>query len=145
MADSRFVPSQWETSLQSNTISHWLGANLESALMQHLPVWRWDTVCVVIKARNNINILPKPAGFRKEALGPSVIMTSPASWGLTYFNTLRSEQNGQHFRRWQFELHFVKNKIAIWFKFHFWFVPMPVRVWLATSQLWLRVNRKISF
>ena len=30
--DSRFAPSQWETSLQSNTVSHWLGANLESAL-----------------------------------------------------------------------------------------------------------------
>ena len=28
----RFVPSQWETSLQSNAVSHWLGANLESAL-----------------------------------------------------------------------------------------------------------------
>ena len=26
------APSQWETSLQSNTVSHWLGANLESAL-----------------------------------------------------------------------------------------------------------------
>ena len=31
-ADSRFVPSQWETPLQSNAVSHWLGANLESAL-----------------------------------------------------------------------------------------------------------------
>ena len=31
-ADSRFAPSQWETSLQSNAISHWLGTNLESAL-----------------------------------------------------------------------------------------------------------------
>ena len=31
-ADSRFVPSQWEKSLQSNTVSHCLGANLESAL-----------------------------------------------------------------------------------------------------------------
>ena len=30
--DSRFTPSQWETSLQSNAVSHWLGANLESAL-----------------------------------------------------------------------------------------------------------------
>ena len=30
--DSRPAPSQWETSLQSNTVSHWLGANLESAL-----------------------------------------------------------------------------------------------------------------
>ena len=26
------MPSQWETSLQSNTVSHWLAANLESAL-----------------------------------------------------------------------------------------------------------------
>ena len=32
VADSRLVPSQWETSLQSNAVSHWLGANLESAL-----------------------------------------------------------------------------------------------------------------
>ena len=31
-ADSRLAPSQWETSLQSNAISHWLGANLESAM-----------------------------------------------------------------------------------------------------------------
>ena len=31
-ADSRFAPSQWEMSLQNNSISHWLGANLESAL-----------------------------------------------------------------------------------------------------------------
>ena len=31
-ADSGLAPSQWETSLQSNGVSHWLGANLESAL-----------------------------------------------------------------------------------------------------------------
>ena len=33
-ADSWFAPSQWETSLQSNTVSHWLGKNLESALFR---------------------------------------------------------------------------------------------------------------
>ena len=31
-ADSRFAPSQWETSLQSNAVSHWLDTKLESAL-----------------------------------------------------------------------------------------------------------------
>ena len=31
-ADSRFVPSQWETALLCNDVSHWLGANLELAL-----------------------------------------------------------------------------------------------------------------
>ena len=30
--DYRFPPSQLEMLLQSNTVSHWLGANLESAL-----------------------------------------------------------------------------------------------------------------
>ena len=28
-ADSRWAPNQWETSLQSNTVSHWIGTNLE--------------------------------------------------------------------------------------------------------------------
>ena len=32
-ADSRFAPSQWETALLCNDVSHWLGTNLESALL----------------------------------------------------------------------------------------------------------------
>ena len=35
-AESRFAPSQWETSLLCNKVSHWLGANLESALDLHV-------------------------------------------------------------------------------------------------------------
>ena len=31
-AETRIAPSQWEMSLQSNAISHWLGTNLESTL-----------------------------------------------------------------------------------------------------------------
>ena len=31
--DSRFAPSQWETVLLCNDVSHWLGTNLESALI----------------------------------------------------------------------------------------------------------------
>ena len=41
-ADSRLAPSQWETSLQSNGVSHWLVANLESALWPK-PVSFWST------------------------------------------------------------------------------------------------------
>ena len=33
-ADSRFVPSQWETTLLCNDVSHWLGASLESTLCE---------------------------------------------------------------------------------------------------------------
>ena len=39
-ANFKIAPSQWETSLQSNTISHWLGANLESSL-------HWFRICPV--------------------------------------------------------------------------------------------------
>ena len=37
--NSRLAPNQWETSLPSNDVSHWLGANLESALYQTWRVW----------------------------------------------------------------------------------------------------------
>ena len=33
-AESSFPPTQWEMSLQSNNVSHWLGTNLESAMMK---------------------------------------------------------------------------------------------------------------
>ena len=36
-ADSMIAPGQWETSLQSNAISHWMGASLESSLYNVLP------------------------------------------------------------------------------------------------------------
>ena len=46
-ADSRFAPSQWETALQSNAVSHWLGANLESALYMHSFVMLCFVVAIV--------------------------------------------------------------------------------------------------
>ena len=39
-ADSRLAASQWEMSLQSNAVSHWLGANLESAPSMEIIDWR---------------------------------------------------------------------------------------------------------
>ena len=43
MADSRFALSQWETSLQSNTVSHWLRANLESVSNSRFASSQWET------------------------------------------------------------------------------------------------------
>ena len=36
-ADSRIALNQWETPLQSNAVSHWLGTNQESALYYNSP------------------------------------------------------------------------------------------------------------
>ena len=38
--DSRFAPSQWETALLCNDVSHWLGASLKSALYIFLAIPR---------------------------------------------------------------------------------------------------------
>ena len=35
-------PSQWETALHCNDVSHWLGANLESALQYESDLQVWD-------------------------------------------------------------------------------------------------------
>ena len=48
--DSRLAPSQWETALQSNAVSHWLGVNLEAAMTLYLTCqeghgssqWMWE-------------------------------------------------------------------------------------------------------
>ena len=37
-ADSKFASSQWETALLGNDVSHWLGANLKSALQIYNPM-----------------------------------------------------------------------------------------------------------
>ena len=41
--DSRFEPSQWETALLCNDVSHWLGTSLESALNE--PGWPTEMFC----------------------------------------------------------------------------------------------------
>ena len=41
IAHSRFAPSQWESALLCNNISHWLGASLESALTL---IWIWHYI-----------------------------------------------------------------------------------------------------
>ena len=43
--DSRFAPRQWETALLCNDVSHWRGANLESAL--HYQIWCWLIIIII--------------------------------------------------------------------------------------------------
>ena len=77
MANSRFAPSQWETALLCNDISHWLGANLESALnyirsdlifsvlwmtvlRKYLP---WETCVIIIWVMDDYLCLTPIASF----------------------------------------------------------------------------------
>ena len=79
-ADSRLAPSQWEMSLQSNAISHWLGANLESALYTLLmtsSAW-WVHYQQLISAHWNSNSLNWYCWFslRQVQLSPKYHKTS---------------------------------------------------------------------
>ena len=49
-ADSRFAPSQWETALLCNDVSHWLGANLETALLLYVLTHLLQFMCSHSKA-----------------------------------------------------------------------------------------------
>ena len=61
-ADSMFAPSQWEKSLQSNAVSHWLCANWESALLcihsysPGLLYWHWYDCFISVKYRHTSKI-----------------------------------------------------------------------------------------
>ena len=54
-ADCRFVPSQWETALLCNDVSHWLGVSLESALL--MVVWQLPYIDGLVQERRNSSAL----------------------------------------------------------------------------------------
>ena len=56
-ADFRLAPSQWETSLQSNAVSHWLGANLDSALYIYIYLYIYMYISSYCKADGNISYM----------------------------------------------------------------------------------------
>ena len=61
-AHSRFAPSQWETALLCNDISHWLSESLESALRQP-PAWPLDTNKLQWKVQSSTNFHYKADKF----------------------------------------------------------------------------------
>ena len=72
-ADSRLAPSQWETSLHSNAVSHWLGAKLESALLisleQGIPFNNsliQDVIFILLKMLENVVSHEQPCLFRRQ-------------------------------------------------------------------------------
>ena len=72
-ADSRLATSQWETSLQSNSVSHWLGANLESSL--------YKTFHLLFQMRNRcfltlMSLTPMPSTCTKWAAQSTSLSTT---------------------------------------------------------------------
>ena len=96
--DSRFAPNQWEMALQSNAVSHWLGANLESVLLTYgVVINPTEGVCLSVKdccciSRMNLNI---------NSLLPGDVIPHWRSWSsvvqaMAYWLTAPSHYQNQH-------------------------------------------------
>ena len=58
-AESRFAPSQWETALLCNDVSHWLCTNLEAALFQYeCLAWKAHLKSADILTRADSGVVP---------------------------------------------------------------------------------------
>ena len=65
-ADSRFVPSQWETALLCNGVSHWRGANLESALLSQNQNFWLDIPFIITKHFKSIDSVHKGPKLQRD-------------------------------------------------------------------------------
>ena len=98
-ADSRFASSQWETSLQSNDVSHWLGANLFSPdKYQHNLRHAWtilnrrlaDAPVTTMGVLVLQNIPPKPILY--SYLAESCSSETPNSVAQSFWNFTQSRE-----------------------------------------------------
>ena len=95
-ADSRLAPSQWETSLPSNTVSHWLDANLESALYQpcadEVGIKGYHVVCVTVITRACFSCTARcrykySAKYSQSASHSFPVTPVKASYGLSFLSS----------------------------------------------------------
>ena len=91
--DYKLAPSQWETSLQSNAVSHWLGTTLESALII-VPTDCGMPLCDWYPTRSNVSESWKQ-------VSPAISQNQPnkyrklqprRTWSLVLFNLSRPSQ-----------------------------------------------------
>ena len=114
-ADFKFASSQWETSLQRNDVSHWLGVNLESVLIYGFP--------------NSL--------YRTQLL--------PCLPTISFINTLRPRRNEQHFADDIFKRIYFNENVWISIKISLKFVSKgPINNIPALVQImaWRRPGNK---
>ena len=94
-ADSRFAPSQRETALHCNNVSHWLGTNLESALCSIFP-----EICIVFKPYGGLVLSILSIPFRSHQwhwCSHKIALVQAKQYRGLWVNRLRkSTKNSQH-------------------------------------------------
>ena len=121
-ADSRSALSQWETSLQSNAVSHRLGANLESALC----IYECRNRTVLVQSLI-LTTLPESISLAKSNI--KIYVSSIKKWYLFWG---RFEQNKANLR----DL-IAATGLVILLKFdpnHRFFSPCDLEIWWMTLE-----------
>ena len=86
-ADSRFAPSQWETALLCNNVSHFLGASLESALCMNASLFSSAQDLQYIKGDSHHMWIFNHLPLDKMATIMQTIFSDAFSWmKFLYFN-----------------------------------------------------------
>ena len=76
-----FAPSQWEILLQNNAVSHWLGANLESALLHYIYPHFYTFFRCIFRYWNQRNTRTGSIIFRSKTRFYVGWQVSTATWG----------------------------------------------------------------
>ena len=78
-ADSSFAPSQWETALLCNDVSHWLDASLQSA--------------VTVEKQSNVGLVVSMRCYHHEKKNPAITKkpTIADPWSLSNIDCLNTE------------------------------------------------------
>ena len=126
--DSRLAPSQWETSLQSNTVSHWLGANLESAM------GRCDgmksNIHFRIRLRLNTQCQVQIGHKRNHCLLRTMETESCDNFNFVFtFSARDCPYNKLHGNQWR------QNLLALW-RLLFWCGTRLIKSWPRYSMQW---------
>ena len=125
---SRFVPSQWETSLQSNGVSHWQGANLRiSPVYIYIYIYLCKDLTVAVKLWDiylNIYIVNKTDCVWYQAQPPvhhyhDVIMSATSSQIISLTIVYSTIYSGTD------QTHISSTSLAFVWGIHRWLVNSP--------------------
>ena len=139
-ADSLLVSSHWETALLCNDVSHWLGANLESALWYEpgkpMCPYLYLSICPSLPPLFLFSfIFCCCCCFFCCCCCCLGLLFLPVYPPLSFFNTLRSSQNGRHFSDDIFKCISWMKTYKFRGRFHLSLFP---RVELTILQHWFR-------
>ena len=133
--DSSFAPSQWETALLRNDVSHWLGANLESVLCIRnvFPHWLRTWRCSTGFAGNYVGLIRY---VTKKCVTKAFLMTSQTTGKSTVVqHNNKGDINDPH--DWTFDDKGAPLRKDPQYGMKYWLIHVSPKRWQLSEKIWL--------